>query len=431
MSTGRWFAAVGAAVVLAMALAACGSAGTGSTASASGALVVGAFNPFSGPDATFGPEMMSGAVPAVNLINHAGGVLGHKMSVGQYDTRGDPADAVPAGDKMVATTSNLIGVLGPSSDEALATVSILDQSHVVMFADTGLAAFDHSSYAYFWRVLPADDVKGVALALWAWHQGYKRVALVFGSDAGAQSDVPTLVSAFTKLGGQVVSNQPLALDQTSYRTEILKMMSAHPQAILTETDPQTAATFFSELQQLQGLIPFIGTEVTLENPWLKAVTGAIGPAAVARYFTGMQPYSPTSGSAYQIFHQALLASGSQVSKPLSQWATDPYTMSYYDSVNTMALAMVAANSTNPAVYNKYIMNVTAPAASKTVVYSFAEGERALKAGKQIQYIGAGGPIVFNKWHNSAGEFEAAHYVSQQTKVVGTVPAAQIAALSGL
>jgi hypothetical protein len=28
-------------------------------------------------------------------------------------------------------------------------------------------AFDHSSYAYFWRITPADDVKGYAMALWA------------------------------------------------------------------------------------------------------------------------------------------------------------------------------------------------------------------------------------------------------------------------
>lgn len=429
MSSRRMVAMAGLALVLVVGLAACGGKTTGGSTGGTGStLVVGAFNPFSGPDASFGPEMVGGAVPAINAINQAGGVLGHKMTVKQVDTRGDPADAVPAANQMIATTSNLVGVLGPSSDEALATVPILNQNKVPMFADTGQAAFDHSPYAYFWRLTPADDVKGYALALWAYHLGFRRVAAVFGNDVGSQSDVPTLVSAFTKLGGQVVSNQKLALDQSSYRTEILQMLSKHPQAILTEVDPQTAATFFSELQQLHGLIPFIGTEITLLDPWLKAVSGALGAQPTAQFFTGMQPYAPASGPAWLTFNKALLASSSQVPNP-SQWATDPYAMTYYDGVTTMALAMVAANSTQPAVFNGFIAKVTEPGAGKTVVYSFAQGEQALKAGKQIQYIGAGGPIAFNTWHNSTGAFEAAHYVSGKTTLVGSVSAAQIATLS--
>jgi branched-chain amino acid transport system substrate-binding protein len=417
--------AAGTALALA-ALAGCASSSSGS-ASAS-ALVVGEFNPFSGPDAAFGPEMVGGCVPAVALINAGGGVLGHQMTCVQEDTRGDPADAVPAAQKMMATESTLAGVLGPSSDEALATVPLLNTGHVPMFADTGQAAFDHSGYAYFWRITPADDVKGYAMALWAHKAGYTRAAAVFGNDAGAQSDVPTLVNAFTRLGGTIVYNKPFALDQSSYRTEIENILATHPQVIFTEVDPQTAATFLSELQQLHGLLPVIGTEVSLQAPWLKAVSGAIGASAMARYFEGMQPYAPASGPAWQTFNSSLLASASQVPKP-SQWSTDPYSMTYYDGVNVIALAMIAAKSTDPKVFNSAIVKVTAPGAGKTVVTSFAAGKKALAEGKQIQYVGAGGPIVFNRWHNSTGAFEAARYLNGNPVVVGSVSAAQIAAIS--
>ncbi len=395
--------ALTAALALSM-VSACG--GTGSGGSSHATLVVGEFNPFSGPDAAFGPEMVGGCVPAIRLINANGGVLGHKLSCVQEDTRGDPADAVPAAQKMMATETNLIGVLGPSSDEALATVPLLNQGHVPMFADTGQAAFDHSKYPYFWRITPADDVKGYALALWAHKAGYTRAAAVFGNDAGAQSDVPTLVQAFTKLGGTIVYNKPFALDQSSYRTELENLLASHPQVIFTEVDPQTGATFLSELQQLHGLMPVVGTEVTLQAPWLQAVSKAIGSAPMARYFEGMQPYAPPSGPAWQAYNRSLLASASQVPKP-AQWSTDPYSMTYYDAVNVMALAVIAAKSTSPAVFNKYVMRVTEPGPGKTVVYTFAAGKAALQAGKQIQYVGAGGPIVFNRWHNSTGAFEAA------------------------
>jgi hypothetical protein len=55
--------------------------------------------------------------------------------------------------------------------------------------------------------------------------------------------------------------------------------------------------------------------------------------------------------------------------------------------------------------------------------------RALDAGKHIRYVGAGGQIVFDKWHNSSGAFEAAHGGGGTVKILGTVTAAQIAALS--
>ncbi|MGI8448884.1 MAG: ABC transporter substrate-binding protein [Streptosporangiaceae bacterium] len=418
--------ALGAALAL-VAVGACGSSG-GDGASASSTLVVGEFNPFSGPDASFGLEMAGGCLPAIRLINAGGGVLGHQMSCVQEDTRGDPADAVPAVQKMMATETSLVGVLGPSSDEALATAPLLNQGHVPMFVDTGQAAFDHTSDAYFWRITPADDVKGYAMALWAHKAGYTRAAAVFGNDAGAQSDVPTLVRAFTRLGGTIVYSKPFALDQSSYRTEIENVLAAHPQVIFTEVDPQTGSTFLSELQQLHGLIPVIGTEVTLQAPWLKAVNGAVGASAMAKYFEGMQPYAPSTGPAWQAYNRSLLASSAQVPKP-SQWSSDPYSMTYYDGVNVMALAMIAAKSTSPAVFNRYVVKVTEPGSGKTVVNTFAAGKAALKAGHQIQYVGAGGPVVFNHWHNSTGAFEAAKYTKGNLTLVGSVSAAQIAAIS--
>jgi ABC-type branched-subunit amino acid transport system substrate-binding protein len=427
--TSRFLAA---SVVSLLVLAACSSS-SGNNASGTpdtSPLTIGAFNPFSGPDASFGPEMMSGCFPAVAVINTAGGVLGHQLNCQEFDTRGDPADAVPAVNKMMATTSHLVGVLGPSSDEALATVPLLDQGKIPMFVDTGQAAFDQSSYKYFWRMTPADDVKGYAMALWAQKAGYTTAAAVFGNDVGSQSSLATLVTAFTKLGGTMVSNQKLALDQSSYRTEIVKMLATHPQVIFTEVDPQTAATFLTEVKELNNgvLIPVIGTEVTLQAPWLKAVTGAITPATVASSFVGLQPYAPTTGPAWETFNAALMADASKVPDP-SQWSSDPYSMTYYDAVVIMALAMTAAKSTDPSVWNDYVLKVTTASASATVVTNYADGKTALAAGKQIQFVGAGGPVAFNQWHNSTGAFEVAAYVNGKVKLVGSVSAADIAALS--
>jgi hypothetical protein len=177
------------------------------------------------------------------------------------------------------------------------------------------------------------------------------------------------------------------------------------------------------------MLPVIGTETTLQAQWLKAVNGAIGTASVTRYFTALQPYAPASGSAWSSFNKALLASSSTVPKP-SQWSSDPYSMTYYDGVNLMALAMLAAKSTTPSVYASKIVGLTKASAGAVTVTSFAAGKAALAAGKTIRYVGAGGPIVFDQWHNSSGAYEAAVPSGASSKIVGVITAAQIAALKG-
>jgi branched-chain amino acid transport system substrate-binding protein len=435
MRATRRFVTIGSLCVVSAVLAACsgGPPGSSSGTGSSGKLLFAEFNPFSGPDAAFGPEMVVACDAAINLINKDGGVLGHKVTCKGVDTHGDPADAVAAANQMIATNSNLVGVIGPSSDEALATVPILNRSHIPMFADTGQAAFDHSTATYFWRLSPADDVKGYAMAIYAHAHGWTRGAAIFGNDVGSQSVVPTVVRAFSLLGGKIVSNQAIALDQPSYRTEVTNMLAAKPQVIFTETDPATAATFLSEVAQLNGgkLIPVVGTEVTLEASWVQAVVKAIGSATLKTYQVGVQPYAPASGPAYGPFRQALYASKAASAANLAVYSTDPYALGYYDSVNIMGLAMIAAKSTNPVKYNAEIPVVSNPGTGKVVVHTFAAGKAALEAGKKIQYIGASGPAVFNRFHNSTGAFEVAGYVGPgKIRLASVVTAAQIAALSG-
>ncbi len=393
-----------------LAAAACGQpASTATPKTYTGTLTFASFNPFTGPDASFGPEMQAGCIVAAHLINKAGGVLSHQVQCTTVDTRGDPADAVPAAQKMVATIPNLVGMNGPSSDEALATVPIINRAHIPMFGDTGQAAFDHNTNQYFWRLTPADDAAGIAMAIYAYKKGYRRGAAVFGNDLSSQGNVPNLLTAFKKLGGTIVINQQLALDQSSYRTEVEAAINANPDVLFTEADPQTDAAYLSQWQQLKGsLIPVVGTQPTVQPPWATAVGGAVGKDKLAAIYAGAQPYAPSSGPAFDAENTELLASGSEIDNP-SQWSADPYTETDYDAVVIMALAMLMAKTPDPSFYNQYIPQVVADAPGAAEVHSYQEGKDALAAGKKIHYVGAGGAVALDKWHNSNGAFEIVGY----------------------
>lgn len=414
---------VAAAAVLAVSAAGCSSVQPG--AAQNSTLTVAAFNPFSGPDQTFGPEMWAGCEAAATAINAAGGVLTHKVACTSVNTQGNPDDAVTAGARVLATTPNMFGVLGPSSDEADASAPLINAAKIPMFADTGEASFDHNKLPYFWRLVPADDVRGYAMALYAKQRGYLRAAAVFGDDVGSQAGVPTLLRGYSELGGDMVLNQKITLGQTSYQSQVEQLIAAKPQVIFTETSPQANATYLAELQQLGHLIPVIGTDVTIQPSWFNDMAEAIGKPALTKYFVAEQPYAPPAGPGWQVYNKDLLASPS-VPKP-AQWSTDSYTMTYYDGVILMALAATAAKSTDPAVWNSYIPSLTTPGA--TVVHSFADGVAALLAGKKIDYVGAAGVIAFNQWHNSGGGFQIdAYQPNGNYNLVTSITAAQLAPL---
>lgn len=415
---------VSAAGALLVAACASGGSTSGAQGSGHGPLSIAIFNPWSGADATYGPEGGSGCYAAAKAVNAAGGVLGHNLTCMPVDTKGDPVDAVPIARKMIATTSGLVGILGPSSDEASATAPVLNAAHLPMMADTGQPSFDHTSEKYFWRNTPSDDFYGYAMALYGNRAGFRRAALVFGNDTSDQGTVPTLVKGWEKLGGQVAVNEALALDQSSYNAQVARVIAAKPDVIFDEFDPQTAGTFFKEYFQQGGApVPMVSTGAQY-TAWIKAVKGAMGPANLAKVYRNLLFSAASNGPAWNTYKQYLLAQPAQVKSP-SQYLYDPFAQSTYDGTTEFALAMLAAKSTNPVTWNNYIARVSNPHPGAVVVHTFAAGKRALAAGKSIDFVGCLGQTDYDRWHNSNGYFAVFGYNAKngQQPLLTSFPAA--------
>src|ERR1700735_2035256 len=191
-------AAVGlaAAVALSLAAGASGSSGsTGGKGATGSTLTIADVAPFSGPDAALGPTYLAACYGATTAIKNAGGVPGHKLTGKRVDTRGDPADAVPAVNQMFATTSSLALVIGCTSDEAASVVPIINGHKMAMFCMTGQSEFDHVHYPYFYRLVPPDLEESYAMVAIAQELHYKRIALAFGNDIGSHTFLPAPIRA--------------------------------------------------------------------------------------------------------------------------------------------------------------------------------------------------------------------------------------------
>jgi ABC-type branched-subunit amino acid transport system substrate-binding protein len=408
-------------------MAACAANGASGGSGGGGTLTFGVLMPFSGALAPDGIQTLNGCLTASYAINQAGGILGHKVACQENDTRSDPVDTVPAAQKMLSTTSNLAGVFGPDSGVAFAVTPMLQRAKMTMFSVAGDPVFDKNTDPYFYRLTPADDLAARSLAIYAKDRGFTRIALVFTTDGSAQTNDPPLVAAAKILGLKITANLQILADQSSYRSEVATLAASFPQAILTETDPQTTGTFFGELAQAGGLTPMIVTAISLYPAWQTAIKTAIGQSGMVKDVSTVVPYAAPTGKGWQLYAQYIKHAPGTDPK---QFTTDQYARSQYDGGVLMALAMTKAKSTVPAVYNKYITQIMTPGAGKTVVYSYAQGKQALAAGKSIQYIGAGGFLNLNKYHNVNGVFEIERWQpSGGFKLVGAIPEQQIAAIN--
>jgi branched-chain amino acid transport system substrate-binding protein len=436
------FLAVAAAAALGLVLAACGSNGSSGTAASSASpsagakLTVADVAPFSGPDAALGPTYLASCYGATSAINAAGGVLGHMLTCKSVDTRGDPADAVPAVNQMFASTPSLALVIGCTSDEAASVAPIINNHKMAMFCMTGQSEFDHTHFPYFYRLVPPDLEESYAMTVIAKQLGYKRIALAFGNDIGSQTFIQPAIAALKKAGITLTTNQSLDLKATTFRTEAAAIVQSHPDAIMTEALGSADPTLFSEIKQLNGgkIIPIIGTSAAISPAFFKASAAAVGGSAFASNFHADNLVVLSSGPAYQAFSKALLSQQGKVPGATGNFTTylsAPGGVHLYDGMNLAALAMIMSKSTNPSVYGPDIVKIGDGVAGATVCYSFAQCAPLVKAGKAVKYVGPGGPTSFDSFHDSTGIFQIDTYTpSGQVKTVGTISPAQLRALSG-
>jgi len=404
-------------VAAALLLAACGSS-TPSTGGKqpTGPVTMGVLSCFTGTLASLGNAMLQGSQMAQKAINDAGGILGQQLKLSHADTQCDEADSVPAVRKLLSD-SNVVGIIGPETQEINAVAPIVSAAKIPTQFQGGSTAFDHNTNPYLWRDSPSDSQLGVAMALYAYQKGYRKAGLLFYSDIAAQTFADPITATWAKLGGTIaVRITDLAPGQTSYRTQVQKVIDSKPDVIFTQTDAPTAAVLFKNFKELDNLaIPFVGTDVTGGDDYLKAITYPVAhDHLISIYGTSV------SGAAADEFNRifALLFPGPDQPQANANYA--------YDSVISQALAVVKANSINGPDINAAMTAVTNPPG--TQCYTYKTCVDLLKAGTKINYEGASGDLNYNKYNNVFGPYAAFQQTlaGQQTPVQ-TLTAAQLAA----
>jgi branched-chain amino acid transport system substrate-binding protein len=379
----------GVIAMLTAATACSSGSSSGSTSSANSSPInVGELFPLSGKYAAAGQSVLTGTQAAVADVNAHGGVFGHQLKQYVGDTAGDPVDSVPAVRQL--QTHNLTFLVGPTSLEFVSVQNIIESSQLVDFV-THLPDPQRLYSPRIWKIIVPDSALAAGMAYYAIHKGLMSCSIMFENIASGQAVLPALIHAYTSHGGAIPANVQLTPGATSYRSEVEQAFRGNPQCLFLELDPTTAGTLFTDIRQLGHYnVPFVGTD----NFTDVNVAKAIGLSSFSKYSTGMAGALP-SGPAYEYF--------SALYEKMFKGQTPSYFSSgFYDAVIIASLAMTAAKSTDPAVWNKYVENVAN--SPGTVCETYASCVSLLKAGKKIHYEGASGRVNFDKYHNVTAGF---------------------------
>lgn len=393
---GRLGGALACACITA-AFAACGS-DTGSSGGGGGGgedvaatTTVGILIPLTGELGAFGKPWQKGADIAIAEANATGALPGGtKLKTVVADDETNPETAVTEARKMIST-QDAKAIVGPTSGEMLALEPIAERSKTpIISSSAGTIELNEIGGKYLFRTITSDDAEGPALAKYLVDEKADRVGIFVANDASPISIGTKARESFEANGGSVVGFQKVNLNQSSYRAEVGKMLSSDPNWIVCACGQQAGTSILKELESAgyEGRRIVTGdltTPEAIEAVGEKIMEGANGELAAA------DPDSPGA--------KAFAA------KWKKQYGGEPgpYAPNTYDAVALAALAMIATGSTDGEKVASKIRELSAAPGKK--VHTITEAATALKAGEEIDFDGASGPIDLDETGTAISSFE--------------------------
>ncbi|HZV93489.1 MAG TPA: ABC transporter substrate-binding protein [Caldimonas sp.] len=340
-----------------------------------------------------GQQIAKGAQLAVADLNDAGGVDRCTLKLSLLDDQTSPSVGVDAAKKLVDVqhVPAIVGALSSGVSAAVLT-SVAAPSKVVLISPASTSPTftqlgkDGKTGGFFFRTTPSDALQGVAMAKVALDAGLKKVAVLYLNNAYGQGLSQEFANAFGKLGGTVTQNVVYNPSQPSYRSEVDKALSPKPDALFLVGYPGDGTTIAREWISSGGPQKWLLPDGLESQDFVNDVG--------AQYMKNV--HGTAAGS---VKTPSLATFQGEFQKRFGSLPTQAYIPNAYDAVVLVGLAIDQARSADATAIRDGIRKVTDPKGEK-IYAGAAELKKAttlLGRGKSIQYIGASGPLQFDKY----------------------------------
>jgi len=393
-----------AAAIATLAVAGCGGddSGGGGSKQQGGTVKLGLLVDLTGELGSFGGPWQKSMEIARDEINQAGGLPGDaKIETVVDDAKTDTQVAVQAGRKMLS--QKVQAILGPSSGPMVALSPLAKRSKVPLVSEAaGTVELNDIGGDYVYRTVASDDSDGLAIAKFLNDKKAEGVGMLVQNEESTLSPSETFRKEFEKNGGKVVSSVTFNPGESSYRSEIQKVLGANPKWILCACGQQSGVTILRQANSAG----YKGDWMVTADIITPEVIKSVGPDIMEGVY-GEVASSDESIPEYKRFQK--------IYKDATGKAVYPFGANAYDAMILTGLAMVAADSTSGEAINSKIREVSNPPGTK--VSSFADGVKALKGGDDIDYEGASGPVNLDETGSATNPYSIQQVTNGKWKQV--------------
>ncbi len=268
-------------------------------------LKVGFITSLSGPVSSLGIPYAKGIQAAAAWKSE---IAGHKVQVIQLDDASDPSTSARNARKLIDEdkVDVIIGTAGSPGALAIAAVARETKTPLISIANANLPGPDGA-----WMVTvpqPAPLMIGAVVEHMK-KAGVKTVGYIGFSDAWGDLVYDSLIKSAEPAGIKVVTNERYARADTSVTGQVLKIVAARPDAVITGTSGTPGALPYVALAERGYRGPIFGTHALINPDFVRvggnAVDGLLaptGPVIVAEQLPAENPVRKVAmefRSAYQ------------------------------------------------------------------------------------------------------------------------------------
>ncbi|MEA5162063.1 ABC transporter substrate-binding protein [Cereibacter johrii] len=333
---------------------------------------------FTGPLESITPNMASGAELAINEVNEAGTLLeGSKVTVVRADSTCVDAAAATAAAERLVTSDKVQGIMGADCSGVTGAVlqNVARPNGVVMISPsaTSPALSEAEDDGLFFRTAPSDARQGEVIAEILNERDIGSVAITYTNNDYGKGLADSIQQAFEKAGGKVTISAAHEDGKADYSAEVAALAAAGGDMLVVAGYVDQGGKGVIQAALDTGAFE---TFFLPDGMYGEALVEAIGSPLDGSF--GTVPGTDSEG-ATKILDMA---------KEAGFDGTSSYVGESYDAASLILLAMQAAGSAAPADYKSKIEEVANAPGEKVYPGDLAKAIELLKAGTDIDYVGA-------------------------------------------
>ncbi len=345
-------------------------------------MTIGSVMPQSGALAFLGPPEIAGIDLAVKEVNEAD--MGIQLEVIHRDS-GDTTTDTATVSVTDLLSQNVSAIVGAAASGVSKTIIDQITGAGVLQISPANTSPDFTTWddgGLYFRTAPSDLLQGEVLGNLMAGDGHATLGLLVLNDSYGTGLAAAVTESFENAGGDVVEEQLFNEGDTSFDAQISALVGAAPDAIAVITFDQSKVI-------LPGLVGagYPGDQLYLVDGNVADYSADFEPGLIE----GAQGTVPGLDIA-QLgdFRERML----EVDPALTEFT---YGAESYDAVVLLALAALAANSTDPADIAAKMQEVSGGSGDGEKATDFASAAQIILDGGTVDYDGPSGPITLDEF----------------------------------